>query len=48
MNSYPLKIKNYCSYIGEYRAGWRVGWSWFFGFASVFVEIQSTFGDAIR
>ncbi len=48
MNSEPSKMKNYCSTISEYRGGWRVCWNLFFGFGSVFMEIQSSLRDALK
>ena len=44
MNSNFLFVKNYCSNIANEES---VG-AWFFGFGSVFVEIQSRVGVALK
>ena len=45
MNSNFLFVKNYCSNIANEERDEEFCWSLFFGFGSVFVEIQSSLGD---
>jgi hypothetical protein len=48
MNSNFLFVKNYCSNIANEEPDEEFCWGLFFGFGSVFVEIQSNLGDALR
>ena len=48
MNSNVLFVKNYCSNIANEEPDEEFCWSLFFGFGSVFVEIQSSLGDALN